>query len=123
MTGYKDNFRSVATNTLHPWDTIDIQKISDFFADTFGIKKLTVTEKDEEISSSDVKLEIPPNAISTAQAAQNISKIQAPENVKLWDVYKPVYNDRIINPEEIVTDVGRGDLMRVFSQFESALAD
>ena len=123
MTGHKENFNAVATNTLHPWETVDIQKISDFFADNFGIKKLPVSQEALEMSSSDVKLEIPESAISTAQAAQNISNIQAPENVKLWDIFKPVYNGKLINPEEIVTDVGRGDLMRVFSQYQAVLAD
>lgn len=123
MAGHKDNFKAVATNTMHPWSVIDIQIISDFFADKFGVNKLPVPEEEHEISSSDVKLEIPSEAISTAQATQNISKIQAPENVKLWDVFKPVFNGKLINPEEIVADVGRGDLMRVFSQFEAALTD
>lgn len=123
MTGHGENFKAVATNTLHPWETVDIQKISDFFADNFSIKKMPVPNEELKLSSCNVRLEIPESAISTAQAAQNISKINAPENVKLWDVFKPVYNGKNINPEEIVTDVGRGDLMRVFSQFEAVLTD
>jgi hypothetical protein len=84
---------------------------------------MPVPNEELKLSSCNVRLEIPESAISTAQAAQNISKINAPENVKLWDVFKPVYNGNNINPEEIVTDVGRGDLMRVFSQFEAVLID
>ena len=121
--GFKDNFKSVATNTPHPWHKADIQAVSDFFARHFAIESLPVPDEETEVFPDDVTLKIPDSAITTSQAAQNISGIKAPEKIQLHEIFKPTHNENLITSEEIVADVGRGNLMRVFSQFEAVLSD
>jgi hypothetical protein len=43
-----------------------------------------------------------------------------PEGTVLSDIYKPTYQGKILNKDDIIEDIGRGDVMRVLAQMECA---
>ena len=94
-----------------------------FFENEFNIKKYDEVFEFSEISDEDIKLKFPHNAITTAQLAQNITQITAPKGITLTDIFRPVYKGRELKEEEIVNNLGRGSVMRVFTQFEMTLWD
>ena len=50
-------------------------------------------------------------------------RLTVPEGTELKDIFKPTFQGAILDPDSIQTDVGRGDVMRVFAQFECALSE
>lgn len=73
------------------------------------------------INEDEITLKIPEKAITTAQLAQHISGIVSPKDIKLSDIFKPTFNGKIIEKDEIIPDLGRGDVMRALAQFEAVL--
>lgn len=118
-----NNFKSAVTSTKHPWDDPDLDAITGFFKEIFLLNAYEPRGDETLISSSDVTLEFPDDAITTAILAQNISGVSAPYEISFTDIFKPSFNGNIINSDDIISDLGRGDLMRVFSQFEASLKD
>ena len=122
-SGASQNFHFKVTDTHHSWDTQDMIAILNFFENEFNIKKYDEVFEFSELSDEDIKLKIPHDAITTAYLAQNITQITAPKGITLTDIFKPVYKGRELTEEEIVNNLGRGSVMRVFTQFEMALSD
>ena len=55
----------------------------------------------------------------TKKCAENISGIQVKDNIELYDIFPPTYKGNIICANEVMDTIGRGNIMKIFSQFES----
>lgn len=112
-----DNFQFQLTDTRHSWDVADVNLISGFLAKNL----LGVTPEDVENlvypeNIDDLHVPMPEKMLSTDQLAQVLTGKKMPENTHLCDIYVPP-----VDPATIVSDVGRGDVMRIFAQMECAL--
>lgn len=120
----KESFSSGLTDTRHPWAIEDINLISAFLSRTLLGK--TPEDAQELFTVSDPGLyavKMPENMLSTAQLSQQLTGKEMPEGLELADVFKPTFRGEILDPNSIERDAGRGDVMRVFAQFECALSD
>ena len=110
------------TDTRHPWAIEDLNLISAFLAKHLLEKDVEDAEelfKVEDPSADIVKM--PENMLSTAELCEQLTGKKMPEGTELKDVFPPTLEGEIIDPDSIERDVGRGDVMRVFAQFECAL--
>ena len=118
----EQNFDFKLTDTRHPWDVEDINVISEFLSKHLtGKTHDDITEMFTYEDISSMKVAIPSDCLTTAELCEKLSGAEIDENKKLQHIFVPEFEGKAINPEEIQTDVGRGDLMRVFAQFECAL--
>ena len=85
------------------------------------IPQIKLVDIEPQIKHSDISLTIGENCITTSELAQKISGITPPENAQLQDACMPLYKGNPIDESTIVSDLGRGNLMRVFAQFELSL--
>jgi len=68
------------------------------------------------------RVEMPADMLSTEALSTALTGITMPAGTELEDVFVPTYKGEKIDPAAIQNDVGRGDIMRVFAQFECDLA-
>ncbi len=114
-------FESALTPTRHSWEAEDIALISSFLSR----RLLGVAPEDPASLVTDdpesLRVAMPGNALSTAALAETLSGRKAPEGIELWDLYPPVFRGERARPESFARDLGRGDVMRVFAQYEFSL--
>ena len=118
----EQNFEFKLTDTRHPWDVEDINVISRFLCERLTGK----TPRDTTclFATEDIlplKVKIPEDCLTTCGLCEKLTNKTLDENKKLQDIFIPEFDKKPINPEDIETDIGRGNLMRVFAQFECAL--
>lgn len=114
-----ENFEFEFTQEKHSWTESDVLVISKFLTKHLGIPFDESIPSDEVIEKrSEFHVDILDRSLTTAETAEVITGIAMPEDVQLWDIFKPRYNGKIIAPDEIVSDIGRGDVMRILAQFE-----
>ncbi len=124
--GAKENFRHEVTETLHSWAAPDRTVISKFLCGVFGIEHDGLTEDEDPALLKNVDswiVRYPEEAVSTDRAAQNITGVEMPEGTNLWDVFPPQYKGRKVTEDEIVGDIGRGQVIRILAQLECTLCD
>ncbi len=124
MMGKGENFSYKYTSTGHGWEDSDRTVIGNFFAKYFNFEEKSIKEVDNYtlIPLSDSEIMFPKNFINADQLAEQLTGIKVPYNVKsLYDVFKPKYQGKIISRDEVVDNLGRGDLMKIWSQFEVSL--
>lgn len=121
MMGAGANFRAETTPEKHSWTTADIQLISDFFSDVLGIGKTEAALEEELMKPEDVTLTFPADALSTAEGVERLTGKQMPAGMTLADLFPPKFQGEKLDPEAIIPDLGRGDVMRVLAQQELAL--
>jgi dienelactone hydrolase len=121
--GAQEQFKDEFTETKHSWEKADMDLISKFLSE----KLLGVTPeemKEDEVEDNKDKapylVPMPEDAVSTDEMAQRLSGIRMPEGTVLSDIYKPTYQGKILNKDDIIEDIGRGDVMRVLAQMECA---
>lgn len=120
--GAEANFHFKLTNTRHSWELEDINLVSGFLAQHLLGKipgdadSLFMTE---EIGP--LRVPIPENCLTTAQLSEKISGKTPAEGKELADVFPPTYWGEPIDFSQLQKDVGRGDIKRVFAQFECTL--
>ena len=115
-------FRFKLTPTKHSWEVADTNLISAFLSEhLLGM----IPEDAETVFSVEdpapLHVAIPASCLTTAELSQKLSGRNVPEGKELADVYVPTYEGKPIDPESLQMDVGRGDVMRVFAQFECTL--
>ena len=117
--GAKDNFRFTFTQEKHSWTESDVLVISKFLASNLGVKCDDSIPDEETIEKrSEWHVEILGRSLTTAECAEVITGIAMPEGTKIWDIFRPRHNGRIISPDEVMDDIGRGEVMRILAQFE-----
>lgn len=121
--GAEENFTHKLTKTTHPWDVEDVNLVSAFLS-----RQLLGKEPENEITEiftvaelEPLRVSIPAESLSTAQLSEKLTGRKAEEGKELADVFKPTFRGAVIDPDQLQLDVGRGDVMRVFAQFECTL--
>jgi len=121
--GAEENFTHKLTKTTHPWDVEDVNLVSAFLS-----RQLLGREPENEITEifteedlEPLRVSIPAQSLSTARLSELLSGRKAEAGKELADVFRPTFRGKVIDPEALQPDVGRGDVMRVFAQFECAL--
>ena len=118
----EDNFTFKLTNTRHSWEIDDINLISRFLSEKLvGITPDDCTELFYAEDITPLHIDIPDISLTTKALSEKLTGIVSPEKIALEDVFVPSFGGKPIDPAEIMRDVGRGDVMRVFAQFECAL--
>ena len=116
-----DKFHFHLTNTCHSWEYDDRKLIFEFFVKEFTDNSdvsFEETEPDEEMLYK-WKINIPHSSYTTKECAENISGINAPENIELYHVFPPTYKGDEISASSVMDTIGRGNIMKIFSQFEA----
>ena len=118
----EDNFRFKLTPTRHSWEIDDINLISAFLSE----KLLGVIPSAAEclFAVEDIapfRVPMPDAALTTKELSEALTGVTAKEGTRLDEVFVPRCEGEAVTPSDIQTDVGRGDVMRVFAQLECAL--
>lgn len=117
QTGAEDQFHFQLTDTRHSWDLADLNLISGFLAEhLLGVLPPEATAMPESEDITPFRIPMPEDMLSTDELAQVLTGKTMPAGTRLCDIYVPP-----VNPDSIITDAGRGDVMRVFAQMECAL--
>ena len=66
-------------------------------------------------------VQMPEDAISTDEVAENLTNRKMRSGTTLQEVYVPTYEGQSITTDQIIEDIGRGEVMRVWAQMECAL--
>ena len=120
--GAESNFSFKLTNTRHSWEIDDINAISRFLSEKLmNITPEDATELFATDDISELRVPLPDNALTTKELSEMLTGISSQDDIKLWEVFVPKLDGEPVNCEDIQTDVGRGNVMRVFAQFECAL--
>lgn len=122
MARAEENFRGRSTDTTHPWAEEDRSLIADFFCETFNLNTPAKTDNRGVLPlSKRWTVALPVDGLSTDALAQKLTEKTIPQNISFSDIFKPTFHGRTIAGEEIIPDIGRGDVMRVLAQMECAL--
>jgi len=115
-------FCSGLTKTRHSWELEDINLVSGFLArQLLQISPEDALDIHREPELTTFHVPIPKDSLTTAQLCQALTGRVPKEHVQLQDVFPPAYRGKPIDPKLLQPDLGRGDVMRVFAQFECAL--
>ena len=113
------DFSFQLTNTKHSWDVEDVDLISGFLCkNLLGVTPEAMTELCEAAATPVV---MPDVMLTTEELAQKITGKQMPADTKLCDIYKPLFEGQVLDPDTIDDKAGRGEVMRVLAQMECAL--
>ncbi len=124
MMGKGENFSYKTTPSGHSWVESDRVVIGQFFAKYFGLEEKDISETSNLMFPiEDGEILFPNNAITVDQLAEQLTGIKVSASVKeLHHIYKPTYQGKYISRDEVVDNIGRGDLMRVWAQYEMVLS-
>jgi len=121
--GANENFEFDLTDTAHSWGLADLNYISRFLSQRLlGVTPEDMTESFKCDTLDPFRVEMPADMLTTEQLSTALTGIKMPEGTELEDVFVPTYKGEKVDPKQIQNDVGRGDIMRVFAQFECDLA-
>lgn len=121
MMGAGANFRAAITPEKHSWTIADIQVIADFFAEVFTLAKANTVPEDGLMVPEDMTFAFPADALSTAEGVQHMTGKHMPAGMTLADLFPPMFKGEKLDPEKIIPDLGRGEVIRVLAQQELAL--
>ena len=117
-----ENFRYVNCNTLHSWASEDIYEIAKFFSEVFSAKAPSETES-EPLDVSDWHVTLPDSPMTADELSERLTGKKAPEGLTLADVFKPKSRGALLRSDSVMPDLGRGDVLRILAQMESALSE
>ena len=121
--GANENFEFDLTDTTHSWGLEDLNYISRFLCQRLmGITPEDMAASFECDSLDPFRVEMPADMLTTEELCTALTGIKMPAGTELEDVFVPTYKGEKVDPAIIQNDVGRGDIMRVFAQFECDLA-
>ena len=114
-----ERFSFKVCNTRHSWENEDRYAIAEFYSDVFGLLKPNAEENPlPNTYSWSVKIE---KNLTVDELCLQLTGKKTPKGCKLADIFKPTFGGRILNPDDILTDIGRGEVMKAFAQMECAL--
>lgn len=125
LMGAEENFESHVAMTKHPWDAEDKDAIVAFLAKRLGISNESSVEFEDlgEAIPDSWHVTMPTYALNTDELSERLSGRKMPDGTSLADIFKPSLDGEEINEAEILGDVGRGSVMKVFAQMECALLE
>lgn len=117
-----EQFCSGLTKTRHSWELEDINMVSGFLAEhLLGITPEDASTLGAEEDFAPMVVPMPAGCLTTAQLCHQLTGSMPAGELCLQDVFPPTYRGKPIDPAKLQNDLGRGDVMRVFAQFECAL--
>ncbi|MBQ3075744.1 MAG: acetylxylan esterase, partial [Clostridia bacterium] len=118
----KERFSYKLTDTRHPWAIEDVNLISGFLSRTLLGREAEDAEELFAVADPELyAVQMPEDMLSTAELAESLTGKKMPKGTELKDIFPPVFKGERLDPDSIERDVGRGDVMRVFAQYECAL--
>lgn len=116
-----EQFEFVLEETRHSWELADINRIGGFLAKYLLGKEPAPAEELFAVESIEpFRVPMPPMP-GTEELTQRLTGVQMPGGTTLQDIYVPQWKGDPVDPAEILPDLGRGSVMRVFAQMECAL--
>lgn len=120
--GIENNFKCAKTRELHSWAPADRDIITQFIAEHFRLSSENVTDNEEILKMTESwHIPLPSDGLDTNALAQKLTGIAAPENTALEDIFKPKFKGNVVDSEDIIPDIGRGNVLRILAQMECAL--
>lgn len=123
--GAEGNFRFLRTETLHPWVSEDRDVIEAFICEQFGMSVTERYQDDEALPDllPTWHVALPENGVTTEELAQKLSGKTMPDGTVLSNIFVPTYEGKAIDENDIIPDIGRGEVMRIWAQMECALKE
>lgn len=123
LKGAGESFEKVATDTRHGWEDEDYFVISEFLKRRLGAAETESSEsvKSEEDNRDVYHVSFPDGALTTDALAEMLCGKKMPAGTALEDIFKPTFCGEEIRESEIISDLGRGRVMKAFAQMECAL--
>ena len=122
--GSRENFEFALTKESHSWTDSDRYIIAKFLAKVLGIKEPNEERDADEAFIKCLErwhVDMPSDALTLDEAAEMLTGKKMPEGTALRDIYPPTFNSKPLSPDEIISDIGRGDVMKILAQMECAL--
>jgi len=119
--GVPENFCHFDIKTTHPWAEEDYKCVTKFLADAAGLE---YAESDTVITFESIEdwfVPMPENAADTNRMAEILTGRKLPSEYKLSDIFPPKYQGKIINKDDLIDNIGRGDVYEILAQMESTL--
>lgn len=117
--GKKESFEFTFTQEKHPWAEADVLTISRFLTNHLDLPFDETIPFDETVEKrSEWHVDVLDRSLTTSEIAEVITGIAMPEGTQLYDIFRPKYKGKVISGDEIISDIGRGDVMRILAQFE-----
>ena len=120
----KDNFKYATTGAMHPWTNADRSVIADFLAKHLGVEvKKQESDEDEKLLlySEKWNIPLPQNSLTADELSEKLTEKKMPSGTVLADIFKPTFNGQRLSADDIIPDIGRGDVMKILAQMECAL--
>ena len=120
----QSNFKYTHTKTAHPWVNDDRAVIAEFLAKHLGITPAIIENvEDEELLklSENWHVQIPEGSLDTDRLAENLTGKKMPAGTSLPDIFPPTQNGKELSEDDVVSEIGRGKVMRILAQMECAL--
>ena len=123
MEDSPDAFAWFESDVGHSWQREDRDAITAFLGRVLDMPSRESTEAaPEDLRPGDVpSVEFPEDAIGTDEAAMRISGIRVKPDIRLEEIYPPMYQGRKIRADEVQEKNVRDDVMRILAQMEMAL--
>lgn len=113
------NLESVLTETMHSWESKDVDLLTDFFCRHFGVMKKEVIESD--MIKAGCRFSYPDDAISTNELANNILGTSINENFTLSDAFAPTLDGERVDASMLARELFKCDPIQILAQMEFAL--
>lgn len=123
MAGAPQAFSYYEADVPHSWTPEDRDRITAFLGQALSMPSCRSEEAPEEdIRPGDVpSVQFPADAITTDQAAMQLSGIQVDPDVRLEELFPPMYQGKKLTGGEVLEKNVRDRVMRVLAQMEMAL--
>lgn len=117
----RENCSFALTGTTHPWAEEDINIISRFFCQVFGLTYTENSDNDDFLTVDERKVSLPPAAKDVDGLVKLLTGKEMPKNTRLQDIIPPTYGGVKIDPNKIEQNSDGLDVMRIFAQMEYVL--
>jgi hypothetical protein len=121
--GAENNFTAKWTPETHSWTPADRDLIVQFFADNFKLQAADTDHQEILTKIPNWHIEFPKDSLTVDRLAEKLSGKKMPEGTTLFDIFKPKIKGLPIVRDEIIADIGRGDVMKILAQLECALTE
>lgn len=120
----RDSFEYEITPTKHSWEVVDMNRISRFLSEQLLGKTPEDAMEEEFIAIEDISpfiVKMPENAMTTDEIAEVLMNQKMQAGTTLQEVFTPTFEGKKITTDDIIEDIGRGEVMRIWAQMECAL--
>ena len=119
--GAEGSFSAQWTKEGHSWTPADRTVIVKFIAEQLGLEAVETDNEEILKNIKDWHIAQPADGLTTDQLTQRLTGKAMPEGTLISDIFKPQFHGRPIEKDELIPDIGRGDVMEILAQMECAL--